>query len=392
VNDTRSRDTQGIIDLQHLAEELGRPIKTLKVLNLDPFYIEPARRAEGEWFGDIWQRFNIKPGAHIRRIHYFLVSQETPITTPNGDPYLNTDDCYMLLNKASQVARYMGLVDSADLIDRRNDEPIINREDIGDYDASIFAIGRVLNSDPPGFTAPQLTVNPPRIEQRYHLEIWCEKSTMDDVLSPLGERYDINLVRGVGEMSVTRCRQLVDRAEESGRPVRILYLSDFDPAGNGMPVAAARKIEHTLYQRGLHDLDIQVRPIFLTHEQCVQYRLPRTPIKEGDRRATHFESRFGEGATELDALEALHPGVLRRILQKEISRYYDHDLSARINEVRDQITDELHTISSEVHERHADALAELESERQKVIDAIEHYNETVRPILETIRHAERAGR
>jgi hypothetical protein len=62
-------------------------------------------------------------------------------------------------------------------------------------------------------------------------------------------------------------------------------------------------------------------------EQCIEYGLPRTPIKETERRALRFEERFGEGATELDALEALHPGLLREIVLGEVRRYWnpDHD-------------------------------------------------------------------
>jgi hypothetical protein len=74
-----------------------------------------------------------------------------------------------------------------------------------------------------------------------------------------------------------------------------------------MPVAMARKIEHNL-RTNAPDLDIQVRVVLLTKEQCEEYRLPRSPIKESERRAARFEERFGEGTTELDALEALHPG------------------------------------------------------------------------------------
>ena len=107
---------------------------------------------------------------------------------------------------------------------------------------------------------------------------------MNDVLMPLGERYGVNVVTGLGEMSLTRCVELVDRAKASGKPVRILYISDFDPGGASMPVAVARKIEFVVRKEG-HDLDIQVRPVVLRREQCIQYRLPRTPIKESEQRA-----------------------------------------------------------------------------------------------------------
>jgi hypothetical protein len=40
-------------------------------------------------------------------------------------------------------------------------------------------------------------------------------------------------------------------------------------------------------------------------------------------------AKYGEGATELDALEALYPGVLRQILVGEIERYIDAGLDSR---------------------------------------------------------------
>jgi hypothetical protein len=43
-------------------------------------------------------------------------------------------------------------------------------------------------------------------------------------------------------------------------------------------VAAARMIEFLVCQGG-HDVDIQLRPIILTYDQCNEYQLPRTPIK-----------------------------------------------------------------------------------------------------------------
>lgn len=45
--------------------------------------------------------------------------------------------------------------------------------------------------------------------------------------------------------------------------------------------------------------------------------------KESDKRKNGFETRHGAGATELDALEALHQGEMGDILRHEISPYVD---------------------------------------------------------------------
>jgi hypothetical protein len=106
-------------------------------------------------------------------------------------------------------------------------------------------------------------------------EVWVEKSgDLDDVLVPICERKRVNLIPCKGEQGIEACRKVVERGSELFKPipVRILYLSDFDPAGQSMPLAVSRKIEFELRKRDL-DLDIQVRPIGLTHEQCVKYRL-----------------------------------------------------------------------------------------------------------------------
>jgi hypothetical protein len=255
--------------LKALAEELGRPLHTLTVLKYDPFTAgQSTRQAGAEWFAAIWERFNIQPGAHLRRIHYLLVSQTAPLLLPNDKPYLNTEECARYLNETSRDARFLDLINASDLVDRRNDEPVIYLPSEAADDAFVAAEGGLLEREPLGFVIPRLTVYPPTIPQRFHVELWCEKTTMNDVLMPLGQRYGINVITGPGELSLTRCAELVKRAIASGRPVRILYISDFDPGGMSMPVAVARKIEHELYKQGLHDLDIQVRPVVLTHEQC----------------------------------------------------------------------------------------------------------------------------
>lgn len=152
---------------------------------------------------------------------------------------------------------------------------------------------------------------------------------MNDILVPLSSRLGFNFVPGTGETSEILARQAVERALEDGRPMRILYVSDFDPGGRSMPVALARKIEFWLREADL-DLDVTLDPIVLTPQQCERYRLPRTPLKETERRAARFEERFGAGATELDALEALHPGELARIVRGEVCRYLDPTLNGRV--------------------------------------------------------------
>ncbi|MGO6827132.1 hypothetical protein ACCS34_36665, partial [Rhizobium ruizarguesonis] len=79
---------------------------------------------------------------------------------------------------------------------------------------------------PPCLLGGDLTVAQP-----YLLEVWVEKSTQNDILVPLARRLEFNLVSGTGETSEILARQAVERAISDGRPMRILYVSDFDPGG-----------------------------------------------------------------------------------------------------------------------------------------------------------------
>jgi hypothetical protein len=294
-----------------------------------------------------------------------LVSQATPIMLPIGNqrigrparptPYQNTIQCGEKLIHASRDARYLGLVPIDHIIDRRNDEPIEYVRNCAKAASLSVDEPDLLRAD--FFLTPQLSENipqppdfdfsPPVVDQRFQIEIWAEKTTQNDILLPLAREYGLNIVTASGEISLTGCWRLVQRRLR--RPIRILYVSDFDPAGIGMPVACARKIQFLSEGK---NLDIQVRPVVLTPEQCRDYRLPRTPIKETEHRAAGFEARFGEGATELDALEALHPGELRRILVREIERYHDNTLGDRVEQAAEEFSGRLDNVREEAIERH----------------------------------------
>jgi hypothetical protein len=309
-------------ELKRLAKTLHRPLKNLLALSHanDPYNLWQSSRVAGaHWFAALWHGLlGQQARLHDRRIHYRLVSQEEPVALPDGRPFLNTHGCWEGLCDAVRDARYHNLIPSGVIIDRRNPEPLLFDSDAeAASDAAIITTEGVLSSgtrDMGGarLLLPRLILEPPVIPQRYLLETWMEKTTVNDIVEPLGRRYRMNVVPFLGESSAIRCDELIQRVREAGKPCRIFYISDFDPAGTGMPVATARKIEFLARK---YDLDIQVRTVALTHDQCVEFRLPRTPIKETEIKAARFEECFGEGGTERDALEALHPGALARILE-----------------------------------------------------------------------------
>lgn len=330
--------------IKRLAKETqGVTVKDLCALapSNDPFYTgRPAEVNMAKWFHAQWRDLGFSSGVHLRRMHYALVSQDPPMARHDGRPYENTQRCWDYLCSAGKYARYLNLVSPDRFVDRRNPEAKISADLDAEWPKAHVSTNGSYNVDvslPDCPDAPDYNlsgISDWGVDgQPYMVELWFEKSTMNDVLAPLCQRYSLNLVTGLGELSITAIREFLRRAKRKGRPVRILYGADFDPAGLGMPVSVARKIEFFLSTDPAYQgLDIRLQPVLLTADQIAEYDLPRVPVKDSDRRKASFELAHGAGQVELDALEALYPGVLAQILEDAILQYFDVDLADRLQE------------------------------------------------------------
>lgn len=380
----------------------------------DPFYT--GRNSEviaSEWFTDLWQRFGYDRGVHLRRIHYRIVSQDPPVARPDGSTYENTQRDWDYLNEASKWARYLNMVPPESFVDRRNPDAILHARWYSPSDVFFddptprFEVQNFWDDDdfflPDLPELPDLPNNLPNypdfsvegyqgIQQNFHIEIWCEKTTMNDILEPLCREYGANLVTGAGEMSITSVVEFLRRVRLAGRPSRIIYISDFDPAGLGMPISVARKIEYFQRNEGHNDLDIRLQPLLLTADQVVQYRLPRVPVKDTDLRKESFEAAYGQGQVELDALEALYPGELADIVEKAILQFYDPTLESRARERRRELAQALDDARDLILNSYDDDLSELNMDYTQLIDDFsqtqQRFNDLVRDFQPEIEQHE----
>jgi len=347
----------------------------------DPFYVgRPSEMEAATWFADIWRRFSYAGKVHLRRVHYQIVSQEEPIRKPDGKPYENTERDWGYLTNASKWARYLDLVPASMFEDKRNQAPNIHYippQPFNNEEPSLDVVDAWEVLDLPGYELSNY-----RAEQPYLVELWVEKTTMNDVLDPLCVYYGANLVTGAGELSITAVIEFLGRVREAGKPARILYISDFDPAGMGMPISVARKIEYYQRQYGFDDLDIALDPIVLTQEQVRTYRLPRVPVKDSDRRKASWIDAYGAGQTELDALEALHPGELDHIVREAIHHYYDADLIDETEARRTELRAILERLEANIREDYADEITELQSQIENLQQAIRERLEIVAPNID----------
>jgi hypothetical protein len=385
--------------LNHLRD--GRTLRELMVMDPsnDPFNCgTPAHVRDAEWFASIYQaHVDSITRVHLRRIHYRILGVAN---LPDGRPYENTERCWSYLSNAAKHARTLGLVDARRIEDQRNPKPVLNWEPRLSVEPGWWIHGEPFWEIPrPWFHAPSVKL--PEIEvygydcepgdHPVQVELFIEKSTQNDILAPLCRRLNVNLTVGKGYTSHTRIVELVERAKVHGRPVRIICVTDFDPAGHAMPTALARYLQYVQIIEET-DLDIAVESVALTAEQCVEFELPREPIKATDNRRGNFEHRFGEGATELDALEALHPGELASIVRKAVGGYRDpdhavaldateRDAQIRAEEALDASTAEVVTEVKQIHEETREAFRRLHAETE---GPIAEYEQTVGPLRDRL--------
>ena len=303
----------------------------------DPFYVGTASHyRQARWVGWVYRLAGSPVPVHVRRLHY-LAASRPDVDRPDGSAYTNSPRDWDLMHHACKYARYLGVIPFEAFEDRRNAQPVIFSRVTA---SNASSAKRWLNCVVSGL-ADRLAAELAGQQQSYYVEVWLEKSSILDEVLPVAKQYMVNVVSALGEMSLTAVVELVQRVICCGKPVRIFYISDFDPAGRNMTLSVARKLEYLLRRhRGAHAV-VKLCPLMLTGGQCLGYSLPRIPIRSDNCRKAHFENRHGPGATELDALAALYPGRIGRLLAEALAVYSSRRLAQQVQAEAQNIVQKL---------------------------------------------------
>jgi hypothetical protein len=153
--------------------------------------------------------------------------------------------------------------------------------------------------------------------QPHTVEVWSEKGTVRGVLWPVLARLAVGFRVLHGFSSATTVWDVSNRGIDD-RPLKALYVGDFDPSGMCMS-------EHDLPQRikeygGDH---IDLRRIALTVEQTRPLRSFSASDKHKDPRYKWFVKNYGERCWELDAMD---PRDLRNVVENAITALIDREL------------------------------------------------------------------
>jgi len=155
----------------------------------------------------------------------------------------------------------------------------------------------------------------------YYCEVWCESRSIASVILADCQELAVSLYPSGGFTSIPLAFEAASEiaVECNGRPVVVLYIGDYDPAGVLIDVKIEEELRRHLPTSNvdldlpsnmLNGVDLEFRRIGITEEQIDEYDLPTKPRKQTDRRMLHIQ--------ETVEAEAMPAHILRELLRSEI--------------------------------------------------------------------------
>jgi hypothetical protein len=311
-NDRPGSSSAGIVpvtpDRSPLRQALDRTIangeaksmKDLTVLstNVDPFRLDrPDMHRAGRWLADVASTLALHDRKiHLRGLHYALLGQPKP----DGSIYINNEDnWYWLHGDAAKAARWLGYIPFDRIVDQRNAEPVVRIfEPPGEPQPWLSAQVHVEIPDAAEIE-PMVGLGSFRGVQPYKVVMVGEKSSLDNVLGPIADRYQADLYLPTGNISDTLIYQMARIGAVDGRPMAVLYFADADPSGWNMAVEVSRKLqafkilhfpalEFEVHRVALTGPGARVRPAVNTVEGV---GVAGRPVARGVRRRTDRDRR-----------------------------------------------------------------------------------------------------
>jgi len=157
--------------------------------------------------------------------------------------------------------------------------------------------------------------------QPFRPEVWIEKEALLGVIRPVCRKLDVPCFACKGYTSQSEMRAAALRLHyyrNRGQNPVIIHLGDHDPSGIDM----TRDIEE---RQEIFNGGVEVLRIALNEDQIAAYNPPPNPAKLTDTRAPGYIKKYGDKSWELDALK---PGVIRKLIEDTVAVYRDDEIMA----------------------------------------------------------------
>ena len=233
-------------------------------------------------------------GINIRVLHYLAVESECG-TKPDGTVYQNTIEDFEFLNMAYEQACYFSLVPYC-LFSNFNVVTHIKLSCQQKNHLFKLMFDNLCKDYSHSAAAANVDV---------HVEIWLEDSFSGSLILPVAKRYNVNFVVTLQPMFVGTLFQFLRRVAVIDKPVRVLYLCDFDY--HNRFEETYDRVEMLLKKYQVKK-DVKLHYLMLKECQCEYLNLPVMP---------------NSSRVELSAMEVRYPGAISRVLQEYLRRYID---------------------------------------------------------------------
>jgi hypothetical protein len=147
-------------------------------------------------------------------------------------------------------------------------------------------------------------------QQPYAVEVWSEKSTVSGTLRPVMRSYGVGYRSMHGFTSATKIHDIADLTLSLEKPLRVLYVGDFDPSGMSMSEV---DLQTRLEEYGAEDFTI-TRVALVRADTIGLAHFPASD-KAKDPRYPWFIRTYGDRCWELDAM---NPNTLRTKVEAAI--------------------------------------------------------------------------
>lgn len=404
---------------KQLAKEQGVDVKDFLALtpHYDPFYIgnEPehnkARWAKElfDWVMTKWEErkeqlsdMGIEVGSmpHLRAIHYLLFTGHPDPIRWDGKRYTGTHGEWKILQECFKNAKLLGYIPFGIIEDHkhpnvienlwRQADELITEPDEETVEMTVTSDDILIEFSVEDEIRNQLEIEFESVidEIRYdvqrripvHIELWTEKQR--ELVDTIAQDLWVNVQNAVGQQTYENIYSLLKRAVENseGKPVRILYMSDFDPRGlMTMPVGVSRIIEWMLARLDEFDgMDIKLKRLLLTQEQIQKYELPPSPVKQTESMAQRWRDHIGEGICEIDSIETLFAPEMVTIIRDELSRYIPKDIVKMIRKATRTLDDAVRTYNNVLDNKISSALeSSSEMVQEKLQEVLSDLSEDI---------------
>ena len=229
----------------------------------------------------------------------------------------NANEVYLRLCAFLTQCRYAGMIDW---------NAIEDKDRVPEKHAEWRSIGSLIKSAERSYRLPRWQ------DQKYYVELYCEKKAGISVLQPIANAWHVYFGFNKGYSSASAMYDLAKRISwqiNLGKKAVILYFGDHDPSGLDMVRDIQQRIsEFLLFGNKPVDIlgddnddpNFRVISVALTMEQIKKYNLPPNPAKVSDPRAKSYIEKYGKISWELDSLNALE---LRNIAERSVLEYID---------------------------------------------------------------------